>query len=265
MRTEKEQITYKTILRARLPGLTSIYTAELYAILGAYSYIQESSLEKAIIVSDSKSALLSLTPLQVNYHHIIAEIINIHNGLPEEQVPMLLWVPSHSEIPGNDRADLEANKAARLPTTIQLPPTTNEFFPKIKEHIRMRSQIFWDHTKTQLKTIHPKLELWSSSNQNSKLQEKCLIRIRIGHSQLTHSYLIKQEPRPRCTCSDTPLTIKHVLLSCQKYDTQRQVLTIFCHSHQIDFNLKNLLGNDFPELISLLFDYLKETDLLPQI
>ena len=39
--------------------------------------------------------------------------------------------------------------------------------------------------------------------------ERCLTRLRIGHSKLTHGHYISREQPP--TCEDTPLTIKRIL------------------------------------------------------
>ena len=50
----------RSTLRARLPGTASVYTAEIYAILAAYTQIQISKISKAFIISDSLAALKSI-------------------------------------------------------------------------------------------------------------------------------------------------------------------------------------------------------------
>ena len=39
-------------------------------------------------------------------------------------------------------------------------------------------------------------------------------RIRIGHSKLTHTYLLKGEKPPECMFCDCPLTLHHLFLYC---------------------------------------------------
>ena len=56
--------------------------------------------------------------------------------------------------------------------------------------------------------------------------EILLTRMRIGHSRLTHGYLIAGGSPPTCPhCGeDQPLTIKHVLVQCPEHVHQRRRL-----------------------------------------
>ena len=47
-------------------------------------------------------------------------------------------------------------------------------------------------------------------------------RLRVGHSHLTHSYLLKKEQPPSCESCHVPLTLEHVLIVCTKYAVQRE-------------------------------------------
>ena len=39
-------------------------------------------------------------------------------------------------------------------------------------------------------------------------------RLRIGHTRLTNSYLLKEENQPECQICHSPLTVKHILIDC---------------------------------------------------
>ena len=48
-----------------------------------------------------------------------------------------------------------------------------------------------------------------------------LARVRIGHSYITHSYLLKKEDQPQCVACNSPLTVKHIMLDCVDFDLVR--------------------------------------------
>ena len=47
-------------------------------------------------------------------------------------------------------------------------------------------------------------------------------RIRIGHTRLTNSYLLKGEIQPVCEACHSLLTVKHILVDCTRYSAARQ-------------------------------------------
>ena len=54
--------------------------------------------------------------------------------------------------------------------------------------------------------------------------ERTLFRLRVGHTHLTHGYLMNREARPNCEfCNnvDTPLTVKHILTECSALEPIR--------------------------------------------
>ena len=61
-----------------------------------------------------------------------------------------------------------------------------------------------------------------------------MTRLQIGHTWITHSYLLKKEDQPFCHACDNPFTIKHTLVECSdftyirnKYYTTTDVYTLF--------------------------------------
>ena len=46
--------------------------------------------------------------------------------------------------------------------------------------------------------------------------------LRIGHSYITHSYLLKGEEEPQCIPCNALLTIKHILVDCVEFAPIRQ-------------------------------------------
>ncbi len=53
--------------------------------------------------------------------------------------------------------------------------------------------------------------------RNTRLEEVVLARIRLGHTYLTHSYLLKQEDQPECVGCACPLTDQHIMIDCVEF------------------------------------------------
>ena len=45
-------------------------------------------------------------------------------------------------------------------------------------------------------------------------EEVVLARLGLGHTRVTHSYLLLGEEQPQCVGCDTPFTARHFLLEC---------------------------------------------------
>ena len=67
----------------------------------------------------------------------------------------------------------------------------------------------------------------------SRREEIALARLRIGHTRVTYSCLLKHEERPYCIGCDTPFTVRHFLLDCADFGRERRSL------FQV-YNLKDL-------------------------
>ena len=97
----------------------------------------------------------------------------------------------------------------------------------------------------------------SQKNQTkiSRKEEIILSRLRIGHSHITHSYLLKKEEAPYCIPCQKPYTIKHILTECIDLELIRKKYYLTINLKQIfyEINQKNFLG------------YLKEVHLYSKI
>jgi len=66
----------------------------------------------------------------------------------------------------------------------------------------------------------------------SRYDSVLLNRLQIGHSRLTHSYLLCGDAPPTCQSCGIPLTVKHILVECTNLrDISEKYLTVtdFCH------------------------------------
>ena len=75
-----------------------------------------------------------------------------------------------------------------------------------------------------------------------------MARLHIGHSFITHSFLLKGEEPPMCIGCDQHLTIEHILLTSSDFIEMRE-------SHFTAQSLRMLFRDISPEKI---FNFLKE-------
>ena len=83
-------------------------------------------------------------------------------------------------------------------------------------------QLVWNTAvDDKLHSIKSILGEWRPAFRADRKEEGVLARLRIGHSFITHSYLLKGEEQPTCVPCDTPFTIKHILLHCVDFQNSR--------------------------------------------
>ena len=85
----------------------------------------------------------------------------------------------------------------------------------LKKHIdvllKHKWQSQWDAAvNNKLHEIHPQLGLWPGGSRIIRREESVLTRIQIGHTHLTHWFLLKVEDPPQCIACDCQLTVKHI-------------------------------------------------------
>jgi ribonuclease HI len=93
----------------RLPDGSSIFTAEMRAILAAFFIIKHTPGKNFIIFSDSRSCLQALEQMEPE-NPIVAHTQHILKLMKYKYKKDIIfcWIPSHIGIQGNERADLLA-------------------------------------------------------------------------------------------------------------------------------------------------------------
>ena len=81
-------------------------------------------------------------------------------------------------------------------------------------------QQHWD------KNIHNKLKPilgeWRPAFRKLKREQVAITRLRIGHTILTHSFLLRQKQQPQYSTCQSPCSIKHILLECKAFNSTRK-------------------------------------------
>ena len=108
----------------RLDGHHSVVASELYAILGALSFIKDFlSPQPIVLFSDSQSSLYLLcTPYPASHRRLVFEVQSLLSSLCSAgYVLRLQWIPSHAGIRGNTVVDSAASLAHSSPSVVPYP------------------------------------------------------------------------------------------------------------------------------------------------
>ena len=169
-----------------------------------------------LILSDSLSCLKAIENRKVQ-NPLILEILEfLHQLLRLDYCITFVWLPSHIGIAGNTVADATAKAALCLQVSNSKVPYS-DFKPLITAHANKTWQQLWDaEINNKLHKIQPIIK---SSNlyKLPRRDEVIIHRLRLGHTHLTHSYLLKRELPPVCESCQLPLTVEHILLSCSHH------------------------------------------------
>ncbi|KAG5870009.1 hypothetical protein JTB14_001438 [Gonioctena quinquepunctata] len=128
----------------------TIFTAELYAIWQALLFFCFSHSRSCVICSDSLSAIRSIENKFTKslYSLRILELVTHLSSKGEKCT--LLWIPSHSNILGNEKADIAAQQATLSPEDEGIPIPSLDLRIAIKEIINKAWQERWSTQDTQL-------------------------------------------------------------------------------------------------------------------
>ena len=222
---------------------------------------KEKDITKYVIYSDSLSALEALKSY-THRNYLVQQIKLQLNRLQKIGKSIeICWIPAHVGILGNEKADAAAKSAIGCSIyDIHLP--YKDYVTALKQQIKTKWQSQWSEVpdNNKLRQIKPSVELWQSSIQNDRQTEVLLTRLRLGHTRLTHGFLMSSphEEIPRCQSCDSVLTIKHILCECMNFNRERD-LYLGCRS------LSEILGESKSFSVSRILKFLRFTGLLNKI
>ena len=204
------------IIKVNLPVRSSIFTAELIAVMTAIMQIEELPQGKFTIFIDSTSVIKSLQEYNPS-HPLVVKIKNKIHQMADYELSFC-WVPSHVNIIGNEIADAAAKEASLEGPNPTEPLPVNDIYPSLKSYVLGKWQSVWNtlDPPTKLHSIKPLLH--SNPSENILLNRKeqiILSRLRIGHTRLTHGYLMSNTQPPICQRCGTQITVKHIFAECR--------------------------------------------------
>lgn len=222
---------------ALLPDGCSVFTAELVAISRALEHICTCRGVSYLVCSDSLSGLQAID-LCYTRHPLVATIQESVYALERSgRSVVFVWTTGHVGITGNELVDRLAKLATRKPLLdIGVPECDH------RSVLHHKVLGIWDaewHSLpavNKLRTIKEHTTAWRSSLLASRRDSVVLCRLRIGHTWLTHGFLLRHEDPPCCRYGSR-LTVAHILVDCPLLAAQRR------HFNLSD-SLQSILGDD---------------------
>ena len=185
-------------------------------VIGNTEWGADSIASKYIVFTDSLSCLQAFHHMKLE-HPLIGMVIRkcVFLNIAKKDI-VFCWVSSHTGIKGNEKADLAANSAK-----VGVPYT--DFKHSISQYIFSTWQDGWNGAvMNKLHSVKPLLGNWQSSYRRYRKDEVALCRARIGHTHLTHSYILRKDPPPLCEHCQCILTVRHILVECNHFARERK-------------------------------------------
>jgi len=240
----------------RIPLTASIFTAELLAIDEALENIYNDRNRSFTILTDSRSTLEAVqTPSD---HPIISRIQDwLIMIARRHKTVKLCWIPSHVGLAGNEEADKLAKAGTENEHIEDILLPHKDCYPDIRKAIMNKWQTQWSETNdNKLRNIRDTIDGWPLLSRGNRAHEVTITRLRIGHTKLTHGYLMERGNRTYCQDCIVPLTIEHILSECPTYSDHR--LTCFGNRYVTTRQLLSPPNYDIKAILNFLdkIDYL---------
>ncbi|GFO41939.1 RNA-directed DNA polymerase from mobile element jockey [Plakobranchus ocellatus] len=209
----------------------SVLSAELEGIALALTEIKKLTKyhKNFDIFSDSLSALQAIQ--SKNFKIIdIRRQYNVIRKFPPYVHISFVWIPAHVGIQGNENVDKLAKAALNRASCSGKSICYSDLKPKINTYINSVWQRDWDaEGANKLHEVLPNLgeDLHRRGDGGGRKQETAMCRLRLGHTWLTQSYLLKNEEQPFCYACDSLYTVRHILIECPDFqDTRRKYFSV---------------------------------------
>lgn len=230
-----------------LPNYMNICTAELYAIFKAVKYAYKILHKNFVICTDSLSSLLILNQMYATHPFAIKIKEIIHKTKNDIR---FLWIPSHMNIGFNERVDKLAKQSILKEVDNEIKFYYHDLKFLINKIIKEKWNEKWINIPitNKLRSIKNDSKYFKVIDDLNRKDSIIITRIRIGHTHITHSYLIEKTDQPICPCDQTYLTINHIFNDCNKFYSERI-------NNKVNFEtLKSNEVNDLRNILKFLKD-----------
>lgn len=210
----------------KLPDQCSVFSAEAAAIL---LVVKTTPTIPKLILTDSQSCVNALRSSKPTHPWIQA----IQQHITKRTI--IMWIPAHVGIPGNERADNLA-KRGQTSRTLHNAIPCQDLKLWFKNLIHSTWELEWTNVRDLfLRKIKRDTTVWT--DRENRTEQKKLSRLRVGHTRITHNFKSGTNFHRTCPTCDVKATVEHFLVNCPIFDMMRT-------KHNLPNNILNILAND---------------------
>jgi ribonuclease HI len=197
---------------------SEVFDAKLHAAYEALQAINTLPPASAHLCIDNSSAIDSLNNNTYNHHHARHAIEAATELITTGWTISTVWVPSHTGITGNKRADIQAKAGASNNRLLCQHSVTTKTWLLAEAKRKFMSE--WHTTH---KSAKPSLT-WPQHLSELKWKEtQALFRVFARRAPTDIDPITKTAPTT-CACNASPPTSEHILAECPLFDRQRTEL-----------------------------------------
>ena len=241
----------------RITDDSSVFSAELFAILKAMEFVLSKPPQQCVIFSDSLNSLQSIQDEDMN--PLVQEILYVNYMLSNLGVSISCsWVPSHVGISGNEIVDKLAKESLSLKNiSCFIPIGFKDLYPFVDKIFLQKWQERWNSdTKGRFYfPIEPLVSFTCKFSDINRRKQTAITRLRFGKCLLNDLlHLMKKHPTGLCDFCHYPETVPHYLLECIDLQEKWLVLSNALVERGMKINHVNLLKNKV--FFNMIWDYI---------
>ena len=258
--------------KIKLSEHATIFSAEAHAIIEAMKYVLNNKVHKALILTDSKSVVESLSNLDnILKSLLIGQIYKIYQQILKANLIInILWIKAHCGLEYNEQVDRLAKESIINSTKAITEIPYSDLIPLYKIKARKEwEQIYenaYNETTTNYFLIHPKLPTkhWFHNLHISRQFYTTITRLKFNHGRFpSHLFKIKIRNDNLCTCGQVG-DINHIVFNCVQNQDHCKVLmdNLIELGFQTPLNVNNILASENFDACTALYIFFKSTNIL---